>query len=289
MKRAGISDTDKGRCLKRANSSLFSLATLADDEDENRAETMAGMVGGGMMLSPNNVLLVNDDGDGNAADEDASTSYSALKASGLVLGLDCCDDDAVAPDATSSSSCSSFAIDDQEDVFEGVCKSGQKGKESADNDPVEEGHGPGMPWDLPTHQEQSLPQVCQNIDQVLPATSLPCEPPIKEKVDCKEEAQATRSDDHRTGLVFESGLKHFDRHNRFHKERPLRITTIRDYLAKAKPIEDGRSFFERCQLVESRGGNGGLCVEVEPKKSPEDLWLDDHDYLRVHLPGYMQR
>ncbi|KAL7542290.1 hypothetical protein ACHAXR_013391 [Thalassiosira sp. AJA248-18] len=101
---------------------------------------------------------------------------------------------------------------------------------------------------------------------------LPCEPSVDNGLECKIECSATASSDNRTGLVFEAGSKHFDRHNRFHKERPLRITSVQDYLSKAKPADNEQTIFERCHLLEG-----------------QELWLDDHDYLRVHVPGYMQR
>jgi len=99
-----------------------------------------------------------------------------------------------------------------------------------------------------------------------------------------------QTNDDRTGILFESGSKHFDRHNRLHKERPIRITAVQDYLTKAKSINDvDKTIYERCVLLESLS-NESKCTHVtESKKTPEDLWLDDYDYLRVHLPGYMQR
>ena len=99
-----------------------------------------------------------------------------------------------------------------------------------------------------------------------------------------------QTNDNRTGILFESGSKHFDRHNRLHKERPIRITAVQDYLTKAKSINDvDKTIYERCVLLESLS-NESMCTHVtESKKTPEELWLDDYDYLRVHLPGYMQR
>lgn len=100
-----------------------------------------------------------------------------------------------------------------------------------------------------------------------------------------------QTNDNRTGILFESGSKHFDRHNRLHKERPIRITAVQDYLTKAKPINDvDKTIYERCILLESLSSNESKCrLVTESKKAPEELWLDDYEYLRVHLPGYMQR
>lgn len=109
-----------------------------------------------------------------------------------------------------------------------------------------------------------------------------------------------RSKDHQTGLVFESGSKHFDRHNRLHKERPSRITSVYEHLFKSDGDTE-QTFHERCRLLlTDRDGDWGR-GDVEMKmvsdeeggrrgrKRLEELWLDDDDYLRVHLPGYMQR
>lgn len=84
----------------------------------------------------------------------------------------------------------------------------------------------------------------------------------------------------KTGVVFEASAQHFDRHNRFHKERPLRVTSIYDALIKA-------GFNQQCTLFESliEQQNDTLTTDT----SPEMDFLNDDDFLRVHLPGYMQR
>lgn len=80
--------------------------------------------------------------------------------------------------------------------------------------------------------------------------------------------------DYKTGIVFENSLLHVDRRNRFHPERPLRVTTIRDTLVEA-------GIHERCTLFE---------YEQElPPQSSELSFLSNDDFLRVHLPGYLQR
>jgi histone deacetylase 6 len=80
--------------------------------------------------------------------------------------------------------------------------------------------------------------------------------------------------DGKTGIVFEASPQHFDRHNHFHKERPLRVTSIHDALVKA-------GIHERCTLFEQN-------TELS-STSPEMNFLNDEDFLRVHLSGYMQR
>ena len=97
---------------------------------------------------------------------------------------------------------------------------------------------------------------------------------------------ATNDGDTRTGLVFESGLHHFDRHNKFHAERPCRIKKVEEYLKRVKKLDGERALADRCHLLESRsecfedlGQDGGDGDSEE---------LGDYDYLRVHLPGYLQ-
>ena len=98
--------------------------------------------------------------------------------------------------------------------------------------------------------------------------------------------------DNRTGLIFEAGSKHFDRHNRMHKERAIRVTAVQDYLlakAKSKVDDNEQTIYERCQLLQRHARDNVDRREESNSKTPEELYLDDHDYLRVHLPGYMQR
>jgi hypothetical protein len=89
----------------------------------------------------------------------------------------------------------------------------------------------------------------------------------------------------KTGIVFEASTQHFDRHNRFHKERPVRVTSIYDALVKA-------GLQERCSLFEQRHSETETCSDLAVSSddaSPEANFLNDEDFLRVHLPGYMQR
>lgn len=92
---------------------------------------------------------------------------------------------------------------------------------------------------------------------------------------------AVDTGDMKTGLIFESSPNHADRHNRLHKERPLRVTSVQDALRK-------RGFEERCAWIgedkslDQDTNDGTMC-------SPERKFLQDEDFLRVHLPGYMQR
>jgi len=132
---------------------------------------------------------------------------------------------------------------------------------------------------------------CNDIGKCNTLVEIPS-PTKKESSDTTRVRKEThiQTNDNRTGILFESGSEHFDRYNRLHKERPIRITAVHDYLTKAKSINDvDKTIYERCVLLESLS-NESKCTHVtESKKTPEELWLDDFDYLRVHLPGYMQR
>ena len=48
----------------------------------------------------------------------------------------------------------------------------------------------------------------------------------------KTKKKRTRDDDNVTGVIFESSDGHCDRNNRLHKERPQRIVSIKDHLAR---------------------------------------------------------
>ena len=72
----------------------------------------------------------------------------------------------------------------------------------------------------------------------------------------------------RTGIVHEAGAGHFDRSNRLHKERMERVLSIVEAL-------ENDTLLDRCHSL----GSEPAAVD----------FLEDQDYLRVHLPGYMQR
>lgn len=79
--------------------------------------------------------------------------------------------------------------------------------------------------------------------------------------------------DCRTAVVFEAAEKHFDRHNKFHKERPARILSVRDCLSKTTSSTE-KSILERCHDISNENSRTSC--------------LGEEDFLRVHLPGYMQ-
>lgn len=91
--------------------------------------------------------------------------------------------------------------------------------------------------------------------------------------DSEEANMAPNNGDCRTAVVFEAAEKHFDRHNKFHKERPARIISVRDCLSKSTSSLE-KTILERCHDISD--------------ENDKTECLDEEDYLRVHLPGYMQ-
>jgi hypothetical protein len=93
------------------------------------------------------------------------------------------------------------------------------------------------------------------------------------KIGLEEITLEESTGDLRTGIVAESGSKHTDRQNQFHKERPQRVTSI----IEALETSEG-DLYQRC------------CILGDATSDPTKSFLDDdEDYLRVHLPGYLQR
>lgn len=296
MKRTIDVTATANRSLKRVNSSLFSIATLVDDEnnsDSNQAKAMACRettrekssiilhVGGGNATEDGETMAstsAEETEDAKRCSSMSTTTASAAAATSSeqkpkgnlleIVGVNILNASLKAPvipledeggesptDDAVSSSCSSsgFYVGDDDSVQE------TEHQQEVAVDP------PCLPCTKNTEEFQ---------------IKGPAEDAVTETTTNKPTA------DHRTGLIFEAGLHHFDRHNRFHKERPLRVTSVHEYLMKAKSSSDSendgeRTIFERCRLM---GGE-----EEGDTKSPEELWLDNDDYLRVHLPGYMQR
>jgi len=96
------------------------------------------------------------------------------------------------------------------------------------------------------------------------------------------------SHDNRTGLIFESSPQHFDRHNRYHKERPIRVDSTRDYL-----LQSVHNFAQRCVHLTLR--NAASDSNAWKQEIPHDestfskFCLEEEDYVRVHLLPYIQR
>lgn len=100
--------------------------------------------------------------------------------------------------------------------------------------------------------------------------------------------------DFKTGIVIEEALKHFDRSNRFAKDRPPRIASI----VKALQGDCKENIMDRCCLIHeengylhentSRGTDGTAKSTTAPVQSSSSF-LTEEDYLQVHRPGYMKR
>jgi histone deacetylase 6 len=85
-------------------------------------------------------------------------------------------------------------------------------------------------------------------------------------------AETAAGHDCKTGIVTEVGLLHFDRRNRYHKERPIRIQCLVEALQTSKD-----ELYQRC------------CVLNDERSEAARSFLEDEDFLRVHRAGYIQR
>jgi acetoin utilization deacetylase AcuC-like enzyme len=93
----------------------------------------------------------------------------------------------------------------------------------------------------------------------------------------------------RTGLIFESSPNHYDRYNRYHKERPLRIDSLQDYLLQQSTF----GFSQRCILLSLDKNDETPSVDLDDSVSEDDettgFRLQETDFLRVHLHSYLER
>jgi hypothetical protein len=217
MKRS-IDSSSNLKPLKRANSSLFSIATLVDDESNVDSE-----LDGGLKIEE------------KPARSARGKTRTVSRASDLPLQIGELDDE---PPEEVASSCSDSESESSPDFA----------TENLD--------------------------LCQEINQAAVSSGL------QTASGAAASTKALQSEDLRTGLIFESAVNHYDRCNKLHKERPARVTSVHDYLSKQKAQDGRQTIFERCQ----RKKQG----EVE-STGDEGMFLQDDDYLRVHLPGYMQR
>ena len=103
-----------------------------------------------------------------------------------------------------------------------------------------------------------------------------------------ERNNVLKKNDISTGIIYEVGELHFDRHNRFRQERPLRITKIKNYLEQSKKIQGGYTVLEGTQKSEA-DSNSIEKSSMKKETSSGREFLENEDYLRVHLPGYMRR
>ena len=259
MKRSVLSDRDdtsssgaERRPIKRSNSSLFSIATLVDVVDNDNTTDISRLMDGGGAKSPKGLLLDDDNNnDDNSNEEEVEVDNDSIQHSSSFLPIDCSNND---DDAT---------VTMPDDAISSSCSSSdveqQPDAATVDGDNI-----------------ICIGKMAAGIQQHTSNKSLP----------------DIIKGDNRTGLIFEAGSKHFDRHNRMHKERAIRVTAVQDYLlakAKSKVYDNEQTIYERCQLLQRHARDNVDRREESNSKTPEELYLDDHDYLRVHLPGYMQR
>lgn len=265
MKRSVLSDRDdtsssggaERRPIKRSNSSLFSIATLVDVVDNDNTTDISRLMDGGGAKSPKGLLLDDDNNnDDNSNEEEEEVDNDVIQHSSSFLPINCSnnDDGGGNDDATTTM---------PDDAISSSCSS---------SDVEQQPDATTVAGD----NIICIGKMAAGIQQHTSNKSLP----------------DIIKGDNRTGLIFEAGSKHFDRHNRMHKERAIRVTAVQDYLlakAKSKVYDNEKTIYERCQLLQSHARDDVDRREESNSKTPEELYLDDHDYLRVHLPGYMQR
>jgi hypothetical protein len=224
--------------MKKRTSSLFSINTIHESENDKSSSNCNS-------ASSSTVGL-----DLMAKDESQSTSTTVLKTL-LEKGTSSQDTKAVSAPPLSSTEDSSCTEDEQDDTM------------SLTN-------GSFIKPSLTTMNCQRAANKRTDANVV---KEVICEP--------KEEHQngkCNHINDLRSGIVFEAGFSHFDPHNRLHKERPIRITSIMEHLKKG-----GNDIYSRCCVLGEEDDS-----RMSPTQSAIDF-LEDEDYLRVHLPGYMKR
>uniref|UniRef100_A0A7S4UW91 histone deacetylase n=1 Tax=Ditylum brightwellii TaxID=49249 RepID=A0A7S4UW91_9STRA len=229
-RRISSNDFLNSRQLKRANSSLFSISTIVEDNQDSHPH-------------PLHERILN-----HGNDEDALTPPPS--------------DDA-----------------NREKIFKGnkqhdtVKRSTANNSPSLDDTEVSSSDGFYIDEDDDESNDRFLSPPSTNA-VATPSSSNPTQNIITTTAKTASvETEAKVDSDFRTGIVFESGEAHYDRYNKLHKERPLRVTSVRDHLLNG-------NVGKRCVVLNYCG---------EKRQCPERDWLEDDDYLRVHLPGYMKR
>ena len=139
-------------------------------------------------------------------------------------------------------------------------------EEQTDEEENDLAHGVSGPSFFPIHSLRKVKTLREPPSNASSSMTIPAK---------SVESPIAANKDLRTGVVFEAGSKHFDRQNRYHKERPLRVASVRDALTQSE-----EKFQERCTLFQE---------DFDSTTGPERAFLDDEDFLRVHLPGYMKR
>ena len=268
MKRK-VSSHDSVRKLKRAGSSLFSISTTVEDQDSAQIEYSPRMrpssIGSRLEL-----VQIGEDAKGydhklkDKVVSAASRHARTVSGGSSLMATTNADSDISTSD--------DFFIDDSED-------------ESYGNSQEENGTISGfIPASSvcgskrkPLKALDGKQTVVESDDVSTQETNcvIPSIQPISNFAsprDIFSEAAPVTLKDNKTGVFFEAGEKHFDRHNAFNKERPLRVTSVRNSLSRSS-----HNFENRCIYF------------GESQEGSEVSFLNDDDYLRTHLPGYMQR
>jgi acetoin utilization deacetylase AcuC-like enzyme len=107
------------------------------------------------------------------------------------------------------------------------------------------------------------------------------------------------------GLVIEDGAQHYDRTNKFQRERPARITAVQAALHSSGLLQQCRVYEKKSNdnyvasssATRIRAPSTGRTQEDDDEEEEKGAAaanevgysLEDSDFLRVHLPGYMKR
>lgn len=273
MKRA--LPTTSQRPFRKKTSSLFSISTIQDDSEGNEPASIEKSTNSSPATSRSNSsvaldLLVHDEDDEPDHEEDHLSIFRP-KVLLQCIGIDTGSGTAkrnVLPSVTPLS----CTDDENEDSCSGI----------------------GIA--KPKQQQAAAVSLLQTAATFLPTDGRPpkCQQKAKKASTCSQEDTTCKivtdetkkkdeEGDFRTGLVFEAGADHFDRHNRLHKERPLRITSIREALQKSKS-----EVFARCCVLGDEEKSSSTYNATATTTSASQF-LEDEDYLRAHLPGYMKR
>ena len=259
MKRAAQTINDENNTelpLKKRTSSLFSIATVHEENDNDKLTSSARLGNAPNGSSAVGLdLMATDKAD--AVGEALSQGHLPSSAAPPLLS--------VTPQLLSSAEDSSTEADDDE-VFISPYH---------DNCAIK-----------PTlHPSSLLVRTAELEQRIIPQqTTINAD---KTVVSCTTvtttSSKSNDQGDCRTGIVFEAGSDHYDRHSRLHKERPLRVTSVMDALKKA-----GNDLYDRCCVL-GEDDSESSAGELMPTSCSATSFLDDDDFLRVHLPGYMKR
>lgn len=240
--------------LKKRTSSLFSIATVCEEDDNDRLNSSARLGNASNASSAVGLDLMETSKE-YPVGEALTQGYLHSSAAPSLLS--------VTPQSLSCAEDSSTGTDDDEVSISPNNKCVMK---------------------PPLHPSSLLVRTTELEQRILPQKmTIHAEKAVASCTTATISSGSPDQGDYRTGIVFEAGSDHYDRHSRLHKERPLRVTSVMDALKKAD-----NDIYDRCCVLgedDSESSAGAIL----PTSGSATSFLDDDDFLRVHLPGYMKR